>query len=146
MKRYTAILILFALSAVIVGMGSCAKKKTPDTTAGKMVGNWKKIQFATDDNASGVIEQSEISNQPSAIDDELFFRSDNTGTETTIINKNKTAESVLNFSWSLVGESLTVIYTANDTVAYAIVNVNSSNLIVTTKTSIGLAWYSYAKQ
>jgi hypothetical protein len=146
MKKYTSILLLPVMAMMIAGLGACAKKKEPDTTAGKIIGKWKKIQYATDDNQNGIIDAEEITNQPSSIDDELFFASSQTGNETTTINKNKSEVTVLEFDWSVSENKLWIGYRANDTVTYSVVNINASNLIITTNTSRGLAWYSYAKQ
>jgi hypothetical protein len=144
MKRSISIWILASVILAGVTLNSCTKRG-PTTIDGKIQGKWKKIQYATDDNGNGIIDQSEISQQPATISDELLFKGDYTGSETTVIDGNKSTTQVLNFSWRVTNDSLWLEYAANDTISYYIVNVNTSNLTLQGNNGQGLVWYNYGK-
>lgn len=144
MGKIVSIIVSVAIASSLAGLSSCAKNEKLKTPTDRLVGKWMKTKFATDDNIDGIIEDQEISAQPTAIDNELFFKSDKTGNETTIVNKE--AKTPLNFTWELTNkDSLVVNYTANSTVVYNLVSVSSHDLTLTTQTDKGLAWYYYVK-
>ena len=146
MKRYFAILPALFLLALFFGMTSCTKKEKPDTLYTRLEGQWKKTQYATDDNNNGVIDPQEIHQQASSQVDVIVFSSDTLGYEKTIVNNNVASESVLNFQWYINGDSVVVAYAAHLNVTYFIQDVNSLNLTLITNTSKGLAAYYYSKQ
>ena len=143
MKRHIPILSTLLVVALFFGAESCSKKQPPDTLFSKMLGQWKKTAYATDDNGNGIIDAGEIHPQPANILDELVFKSDTSGYENTIVNKIQ--EVPLNFKWYVYAESLAVAYSAHDTIVYYIDNVNSYTLALYTNTSTGLAAYYYSK-
>jgi hypothetical protein len=140
-------IILFALFLLFLSTGftSCTKKQAADTPFNMILGKWKKTQYATDDNNSGVIDPSEIHNVPSTLDDELLFTNEANGVETTV--SNGVASPPLDFDWKIVGgDSVWVAYVANDTLTYYLANVDAHNLQLNINTPLGLAAYYYAKE
>ena len=126
--------VLFSM-ILVIGLISCRKKEATDTSFTRMIGRWKLTAIGTDDNGDGVIENSEVSNEPAANSDILYFGSDSIGTETTIFSG--VSSPVLNFKWSLLApDSLWVAYSAHDTVNYYIYLLNSSNLVLATNITL----------
>jgi len=140
---YKRIPLLSALPviAICIGLSSCAKKETPDTPSSRLVGTWKKVQFATDDNNNGTIDKWEIFGVQPNITNTIEFNKDNTGVEKTTFSPD------LGFRWQIVGDlSVRISYDANDTVTYNIASVNSSSLNLTTRTTFSLVGYYYDKK
>ncbi len=135
----TILIALFILSAVL-GVVSCTKKEQPDTIFTRVAGRWKKVQFATDDNNNGVIDQQEIRTQPVNFIDVLSLNSDTTGYQA--VNYDNFTDTAA-FKWFVAGDSLFISYKANLSLRYYIERVNSINLTIVTSTSTGLAWYNY---
>jgi hypothetical protein len=138
MKRPIAISTLFILCVI----GSCTKKPQVETPFTRVMGSWQKVQYATDDNGNGVIDQQEIRNQPLGFVDVLVFKPDTTGYEATSIDGSK---DTAKFTWFVGGDSLYVAYTAHFSVVYFISHVSTGNLELMTGDSTGLQWYSYNK-
>lgn len=143
MKRYTTILSILFVIPLLIGVESCTKKQPPDTLFSKMLGQWKKTAYATDDNGNGVIDAGEIHPQSANILDELVIKKDTTGYENTIVNNIQ--EVPLNFKWYVYADSVVFYYAAHDTIVYYIDEVNSYTLALYTNTSTGLAAYYYSK-
>ena len=144
MKNKTAILLALFLLVLSSGVISCTKKQAADTPFTRMIGKWKKVQYATDDNNNGIIDPGEIHNVPTGYDDELLFTNEANGVETTVTNG--VASTPLDYDWKIVGsDSLWVAYRANDTLLYYIAGVSSHNLQLNINTQFGLAAYFYAK-
>lgn len=142
MKISIPILLSFLALVLIT---SCAKKESPDTPANRILGKWKLVKTATDDNGNGQIDDVEIHPVPAIVDNEKVFNKDGTGVETNVYNGVTTLP--LNFSWKIVGkDSVWVGYVANDTITYYLSTVSSANLTLTTNTQFGLAWYYYDKK
>ncbi len=146
MKRYIAILSTLFFVSLFVGVASCTKKQPPETLFSRLQGQWKKTQYATDDNNNGRIDAQEIHPQSSVIIDELVFNGDSTGYEKTVINNNQSSESVLNFKWyPFDADSVALVYTAHFSITYYVADISSVNLNLYTNTSTGLAAYFYNK-
>ena len=130
MKRSAAyFFILITLLLPISGLDSC-KKTAVDNSFTRLVGKWKEIQTATDDNGNGVIDAEEVHNAPPGYNDILHFNADSLGTET--ITSNGDTEPLLNFRWKLnYSDSVNLAYTAHDTITYYINELNASTLILT---------------
>ena len=144
MKKKTVIFLSLFLFILCAGLAACTKKKAPDTPFTRVLGKWRKVQYATDDNNNGTIEPREIHSVPSSLDDEILFTNEATGVETTV--SNGVQSTVLTFDWKIVGgDSVWVAYRANDTVTYFLAGVSSHNLQLTTNTKFGLASYYYDK-
>jgi hypothetical protein len=140
MKRDLAIFLTVCIASMMFGVTSC-KRQAPDTPFGRMLGKWKKVKYATDDNRNGIIDKKEIFLVESGVDNEILFRKDSTGVETT------NSDPPSSFRWQIVGDaSVLVQYTASDTITYSIENVSSGSLTLTTSTQFGLAWYYYIKK
>ncbi len=132
--------ICFLISCIFLSAGwvSCHKKETLSTPSSKLVGKWKKIQYATDDNANGQIDQWEIHPADPAVNSFIEFKRDSTGVETGSQTQD------LAFTWMITGElSLMTLYSTGDTFVYKITLVNAAHLNLTTKTKFGLAGYYY---
>jgi len=139
-KRISGI-AMFVVASCSMGLSSCARKEGPNTPFTKLVGTWKKVQFATDDNNNGQIDAWEISAVQPNITNTIEFRKDNTGVEKTSFSPD------LDFKWSVVGDvSVLLTYNANDTLLYRLVSVTSSTLEMTTRGNISLAGYYYDRQ
>ncbi len=121
---------------------SC-KKEQADTQASRLVGNWKKIQYATDDNNNGILDAQEIHNVQVGFDDYMFFKADSTGSETVKANGET---SIYAFRWNLpIGDSLYRQGVGHLNISYYIVDITSSNLTLVSNQSKVAAWYIYAK-
>jgi hypothetical protein len=141
MMNRRSLFLLTAMLSISIGFNSCAKKESANTPSDRLIGKWKKVKFATDDNNNGQIDSWEISAVQPNIVNTVEFKKDNTGVEKT------SGAFDLDFTWEIVGElSLQVIYSANDTIRYNLIDVNSSALNLTTRTSISLAGYYYDRQ
>jgi len=143
MRNILAILsTLFVLSAV-VSIVSCTKKKQPETISTRVTGRWKKIQYATDDNSNGLIEQQEIRTQPVNFNDVLSFDPETTGYQA--VNHDNFTDTAA-FTWFVGGDSLFISYDAHLSLRFHIEHVSSGRLELLTKASVGLAWYNYVKE
>ena len=140
MKRNIVIFFTLFIATIVLVVSSC-KRQAPDTPFSRIIGKWKKTKYATDDNRNGVIDQQEIFLVESGVKNELLFKQDSTGMETT------NSAPALTFKWRIVsGASVLIQYSANDTVEYSITNISSVDLTLTTNTKLGLAWYYYIKE
>ncbi len=143
MRKIISILSILFILSILVCIASCTKKQQPDTLFTRLAGRWKKIQYATDDNNNGIIDQQEIRVQPANFTDVLFFNlSDTTGYEA--VNHDNFTDTAA-FQWFVGGDSLYVSYAAHLSLRYHIENVSSATLTILTRTSAGLAWYRYGK-
>ena len=109
-----------------------------------MVGKWLQVQFATDDNGNGVMDQSEVHDIAKNVVDILQFKADSTGYESILA-----AESTMQypFTWLyLTGDSLQRNGVGHDTIFYSIARVDASNMTLSTITDKGLVWYLYNKE
>ncbi len=140
MRTLVATSTLFLLFSLAIC--SCTKKKEPDTPFTRVMGTWKKVQYATDDNGNGVIDQQEIRNVQAGMIDVLVFKSDTTGYEAISVDGSKDTSR---FTWFVGGDSLFVTYDAHYSVDYLISHVSTGNLELLTGDSLTLAWYSYNK-
>jgi hypothetical protein len=144
MRRTVVILLMLSFTTICLFMMSCAKKQSPSTPFTRIIGKWKKTKYATDDNNNGIIDPGEISSVAPGVDNELYFKNDETGMETSVINKEPSTPLVFNW-YILADDSLRIAYKANDTITYNIVSISSIDLTLTTNTKQGLAWYYYRK-
>ena len=139
--KQTSLLLALIVISISLGLGSCAKKQQPDTPSTRIIGTWKKVKFATDDNNNGQIDSWEIFPVQPNITNTLEFKKDNTGVEKTTYSPD------LDFRWQIVGDlSVMLSYSANDTVIYQLESINSGNMTLTTRNNISLAGYYYDKQ
>jgi hypothetical protein len=145
MKGNRTIVFLSTFTAFVILVTSCAKRQSPETPFTKIQGKWKLIQQATDDNANGQIDGSEIESVPALMDNEKQFNKDGTGVETNVYNGVTTPP--LNFTWKIVGQdSVWIAYAVHDTTTFYVSTVSASNLTLTTMGQHGLAWYYYSKK
>ena len=140
MKTSFTISTLFVLLVCVVC--SCTKKQEAETPFTRVIGNWKKVQYATDDNGNGVIDQQEIRNVQLGVVDVMVFKPDTTGYEALSVDGSKDTSK---FKWFVGGDSLYVSYTAHFSVAYFISHVSTGDLEIITGDSLTLAWYHYNK-
>ncbi len=133
----------FLMSCIFLSAGwvSCNKNDSPSTPYTKIIGKWKKVSEATDDNANGVLDQWEVHPLAAGKTGSIEFKKDSTGTEFNNLTQD------LPFRWMLTGEmSLVISYATGDTFLYKIAAVNSAHLQLTTKSKFGLAAYYYDTQ
>ncbi len=125
---------------IFTAISSCSKTETQPSMASKLYGKWKKVQYATDDNANGQLDEWELHNTDEAITNVLEFRKDSTGTEYT------TGSPDLPFSWIITSElTMAFSYHGSEAIQFRITRVNSGVLHITTRTDKGLAGYYYQK-
>lgn len=132
--------VIFLVCCIFLASGwvSCTKEKEPETPFTRMVGKWKKVRYATDDNGNGVLDDYEMRPVTQDIVNILEFKKDSTGVEYA------THSLDLPFSWYIGNEvSLMTIYKTGDSIAYKVVYVSGANLHLTTKSNVGLAGYYY---
>lgn len=133
--------ILSALLVISIGLSSCAKKEKPDTLFTRLIGTWKQVKQATDDNNNGTIDDWEITPLDPNLTNTMEFGKDSTG-----IDK-KTYSLDLKFQWHILGESsIQLNYEANDTVIYRVVNASSNQLTLTTRLPQGLVGLYFERQ
>ena len=140
MRTVQAILIPLFAVFMAAGFFSCKKQHGADTPFDRVQGKWKKVKYATDDNGSKKIEPFEIRDVEGGSTNELVFKGDSTGYETSDFSPQ------LDFTWKIVGDSIYRTGTGHLTITYYLAAVNSYNLTLTTNTNLGLAWYMYEKQ
>ena len=138
-KKATGIFLLCCI-ALSMGWLSCKKKEEPATQYTRMLGKWKKVRYATDDNANGALDEWEMRELPDGLSNTLEFKKDSTGTESATFSPD------LKFRWFIGGDvGLLTVYNTGDSVGYKVVLLTSANLHLTTKTKLGLAGYYYDK-
>lgn len=138
MTRNIPVIALAACVLLSVGFVSCHKNEKQPVLSARMVGKWKKVRYATDDNANNVIDDWEIHDVDPAIINILYFLEDSTGTEYT------TNSPDLGFHWFITAEqSLSFAYTNAESTIFKITRINSANLEMTTKAKNGLIGYYY---
>jgi hypothetical protein len=140
MKKVNVIILSSALMLAYALLPACNKRQGADTPFARVIGKWKKVQYATDDNGSGKIESYEIHDVESSVNNVLVFSADNTGYETNDF------APTLNFTWNIAGDSIYRNGSGHLSITYFLAAVNSYNLTLTTNTNLGLAWYNYQKQ
>jgi hypothetical protein len=99
-KRAKHTILLFTLLAGItwmMGMNSCTKQSTIETPFNMLVGDWKLVATATDDNLNGVMDPEEVQSWPIANTELLKFNPDSTGNESKTFDNITTNYS---FHWS----------------------------------------------
>lgn len=127
--------LLLAASAIMM---SCNKKETIGSPSSRLIGKWKKVRYATDDNANGQIDDWEIQAVDAGITNIMEFKKDSTGIESATFAVDQA------FTWLITGEkSLVTVYNSGDSILYKLVLISQSNLHITTKTKLGLAGYYY---
>lgn len=140
MMRKVHVAVILICLFLSVGVVSCKKNDKQPTIASRIYGKWKKVQFSTDDNANGVLDDWEIHDAPANITNTLEFKKDSTGVELT------TNSPDLPFTWSVTAElTMTFSYNSSDTIVYKITRINSSSLHLSTKTKNGLVGYYYKR-
>ena len=140
MNRISHILLLTGCVMMLAPLSSCRRDNTPESTSVMLLGKWTKTQYATDDNANGVLDSWEIHDVSGDITNTLEFRKDATGVELT------TAAPDLNFNWRIGGDiSLIMEYGNADTISYHVDDISGSRLTLSTGTKFGLAGYYYVK-
>jgi hypothetical protein len=138
MTQNFKIYLLLSCLFLSTGIVSCHKTETLSTPSSKLVGKWKQVRYATDDNANGQIDDWEIKAVDKSATNSIEFKKDSTGIESGTFSPD------LPFSWMITGElSLMTIYNTGDTFLYKVTLVNAAHLYLTTKTKFGLAGYYY---
>ena len=138
MNKSISLLLLFVIFSCSIGLSSCAKKEGVDTPFTRLVGKWKRVKLATDDNNNGQIEDREIFPDVANITNTIEFKKDSTGVEKTTFSPD------LPFRWQITGEgAITLFYAANFTISYRVVSVTSHDLNLTTRATTGLVGYYY---
>ncbi len=140
MIKKSHFILLTACMLTVAMLSACRKDDGPGTPFSKITGKWKKAQYATDDNANGILDDWEIHDVDNTITNTLEFKKDSTGIEST------TSAPELYFNWRVGGDvSLIMEYGASDTVNYQVKEVNASRLNLVTDTKFGLAGYYYRR-
>lgn len=141
MIKKASIFFLSGCIALSMGWVSCKKEEKVATPFSRVIGKWKKVRFATDDNANGVLDEWEVRPVQAGITNVMEFKKDSTGVERTTFSPD------LPFHWFIGGDvSLMTIYDTGDSIAYKVVLVSSANLHLSTKTKNGLVGYYYDTQ
>ena len=143
MKTNIARFFILLIISSVIGVASCTKKQAAETPFTRIMGKWKLVKTATDDNGNGKIDGEEIHPVPSVQDNEITFNKDFTGVETNVYNG--VVSPPLNFFWSVTNEdsSIQCAFTGHDTITYYLVTVSSGSLTLETNTTLGLASYYY---
>ncbi|MES2703867.1 MAG: lipocalin family protein [Bacteroidota bacterium] len=139
MQKINVIPVLLVLTLAVIG-GSCSRKEGVDTPFTRIVGKWKKVNYATDDNGNGAIDPYEIHEVENGVNNTIAFNADSTGYETNDFTPQ------LNFTWRVVEDSIYRTGSGHLSIVYHLAAVNSNNLTLTTNTNLGLAWYMYEKR
>jgi hypothetical protein len=138
MNSKSRILFASVLCLPLILLFSCKKEPTFLTASGRLVGKWKMIKFATDDNSNGLIEEWEFADVKPTLLSTLEFKADSTGVEAN------TNIPDLRFKWLLTSEqTLRFIYSFGDTVTYSVTRSTTANLHLLARTQYGLAAYQY---
>jgi len=129
---------------VITTSFTACKKDTVGNSFQRMVGKWKQVEYATDDNNNGIMDPQEIHNVDKSYDDEIKFNQDSTGVETVIVGGTTTNYP---FTWMFTeGQTIQRNGVGHDTVTYSVQSITSESLTLMTQTGYGAAWYIYAKK
>ncbi len=140
MNRTRPYRIMLLMLMVALFGGSCTKAPIGSPSV-RILGKWKKVKFATDDNANGLLDSWEFRNANSAVVNTLDFNKDSTGLETS------TGSPDLPFTWYINAEqTLKIEYNTGDAFFYKIIRLDGGKLQITAKTQIGLAGYYYDAQ
>jgi len=119
-KHIQFTLAILASIIVLLCIHSCSKPSTLETPFTMLVGDWKLVATATDDNLNGVMDPEEIQSWPAANTELLKFNPDSSG------NESKTYDNITTnytFHWSFYNSfheisrsysSKTVIYSHLD--------------------------------
>ncbi len=141
MMKKASVFFFVGCIALSIGWVSCKKEEKLNTPSSRLLGKWKKVRYATDDNANGVLDEWEMRPVEPGITNVIEFKKDSSGIERTTFSPD------LDFRWFIGGDvSLMTIYSTGDTIAYKVVLVTSANLHISTKTKNGLAGYYYDTQ
>jgi hypothetical protein len=136
---YVALLAVTAIGCVF--LDACSKKNNDNSQSSRLNGRWRLVKTATDDNANGAIDASEIHAVQQGYVDYLLFNNDSTGSETTQTNLDTV---VLPFRWYFtLQDSLQRDGVGHDTIRYFIANINTSTMQLYTNTQFGVAAYYY---
>ena len=115
----------------------------PQPTLCPLLGKWKEVQFATDDNDNGILDASELHNVAQGYISYLTFNKDSSGTESITAN-----DSTINYPFKWVFKNNDTFQRAglgHDTITYDIVNITALSLQMQTTTNRGVVWYVYNK-
>lgn len=145
MKRNIALPLIF-VAAICCLTFSCHRKENVETILTRLLHNWKLTKIATDDNANGIIDASEVHAVANGSDDQIVFNKDYTGTQTVVAsNGNK---NTYPFTWSLSDkDTLTRNGVGNNVIVYHVADISSGSLELTTYEGSGLlAAYFYERK
>ena len=134
----------FELVAILLAATVGCKKDSNPTEYDRILGKWKQVQFATDDNGNGLLDPQELHSVAKTYSDILAFNNDSEGLE-TVFTDNVTTNYA--FSWYLTAaDTLQRNGIGHDTILYQIQDITSLHLTLMTTSKVSLVWYIYAKQ
>ncbi len=141
MKR-TLTLSLLVIAAIGVLLPSCKRKEVTETRKTRIQHSWKLVRTATDANANGVIDASEIHPVSASLVITLTFNSDLTGNENVIANGVPTDYP---FTWTMdpTLDTITRNGVGHNVIKYYLSDISSINMDLTTMTDLGLAGYYF---
>ena len=144
MKR-TFALSLLVLAAMGASLPSCKRKEVFETRKTRIQHDWKLVRTATDANANGVIDASEIHPVSATYIATLTFKSDLTGNENVIANGVTTDYP---FTWTMdpTLDTITRSGVGHNVVKYFLADISSINMDLTTMTDLGVAGYYYERK
>jgi len=137
--------IIFACFAIILIsiLDSCSKIEKTPTIADRLVGSWREIKYATDDNNAGVLYSWELKNINPSYKILYYFNKNNTGKQTNTIND---STYVYNFTWKILpGDSVEIDGSGHDTIQYQIQAITAASMTLETYSNHGLVWYIFNK-
>ncbi len=136
-RPYQSFLLMLMVALLA---GSCTKAPLGPSSV-RILGKWKKVKFATDDNSNGTLDSWEFRNANASVINTLDFKKDSTGIESS------TGSPDLPFTWYINAEqNLKIEYNTGDAFFYKITRLDGGKLHITAKTQIGLAGYYYDAQ
>ncbi len=134
--------IAFPALVVLVAC-SCGKGTVDGSKSSRMLGKWLEVQFATDDNANGVMDSWEVHNVGKNVVDVMVFNKDSSGYESVHAED---STMTYPFTWVyLSGDSISRSGIGHDTVTYQITKITSVNLTLMNYTVNGRVWYLFNK-
>lgn len=144
MKR-TLALSLFVFAAMGALLPSCKRKELAETRKTRVQHAWKLVRTATDANANGVLDASEIHPVSESIVTTLTLNSDQSGNENVVANGVATDYP---FTWTMdvKMDTITRNGVGHNVVKYFLADISSINMELTTMTDLGIAGYYYERK
>jgi hypothetical protein len=148
MKNYVGKYVMAMVLGGTLFLTSCSKDDDPVLSRKEqLVGTWRIVQFAHDDNKNGVSDPSEIQTDPGSGNINIeTFNADGTG---SVRLKNSGADTTIHFTWAITGGDayLEVNTPGTPTVTQKIVSMSATDLQLENNTNPdGKDWTWLKKQ